>query len=68
MFKVYAHDNDCGGSNPSDEAVDCVPRPCVNEYFECSTSHCISNTSRCDGYAQWQDSSNKADCPSGSEG
>ncbi|CAF5068547.1 unnamed protein product, partial [Rotaria sp. Silwood1] len=49
---VYDHDNDCGGSNPSDEAVDCVPRPCVNKYFECSTSHCISNTSRCDGYAQ----------------
>ncbi|CAF4071538.1 unnamed protein product, partial [Rotaria sp. Silwood1] len=38
------------------------PRTFPNGYFKCSSSHCISNTSRCDSYAQFRDSSDEIGC------
>jgi hypothetical protein len=40
-----------------------VSRPCPDGKFKCTSGHCISNTSRCDGYAQCGDGSDEAGCP-----
>jgi hypothetical protein len=38
-------------------------RACPPGRFQCASGHCISNTSRCDGYAQCADASDEAGCP-----
>ena len=40
-----------------------VSRPCPDGKFKCASGHCISNTSRCDGYPQCADISDEAGCP-----
>lgn len=36
---------------------------CPAGRFQCASGHCVSNTSRCDGYAQCADVSDEAGCP-----
>jgi hypothetical protein len=38
-------------------------RACPVGRFQCTSGHCISNTSRCDGFAQCSDGSDEAGCP-----
>jgi low density lipoprotein-related protein 2 len=61
---------DCGQSYSmfkieicSKENLILAARPCPAGKFKCASGHCISNTSRCDGYAQCGDASDEAGCP-----
>ena len=40
-----------------------VARPCPDGKFKCASGHCVSNTSRCDGFPQCNDASDEAGCP-----
>ena len=60
---------DCGESCQSAFEPHCMrwiglaSRPCPDGKFKCASGHCVSNTSRCDGYPQCADVSDEIGCP-----